>query len=310
MRKALFLLLFVCAVSSSTYTQAQNKLSDNNYRVYSVKDGKEVQLKEIVKEMANYDVLFLGEEHNDSVIHFVEKNVLELMQLKFTNEMALSLEMFDRDVQPVMNEYLKNFVREKNFIPDTRAWSNYSDYKPMLVFAKENKVDVICANAASRYRYLAGKRGQIGKDGLADLPEESKNFIAPIPFDTATGEYAKKLVDLLINSSDSFKPKNGGNIYNPIVGQSLSDATIAFSINQYLKKHKDSKVMEVNNRNFSDRGYGIVTQLRKYNNKARILIISSGTDDAFPFVDWAKYKNEGDYIIITDPSIPKTGGEK
>ena len=35
-----------------------------------------------------------------------------------------------------MNEYLQNMIREKNFIKEAREWNKYTDYKPMMEFAK------------------------------------------------------------------------------------------------------------------------------------------------------------------------------
>ena len=64
------------------------------------------------------------------------------------------MEMFDRDVQPVMNEYLKGYIREKNFTKDARTWGNYRDYKPMVEFAKEKKLDVGQANGAYFFNSL------------------------------------------------------------------------------------------------------------------------------------------------------------
>ena len=286
---------------------AQEKLSESNYKVYSVKLGKEIPLKGIVQEMKDYDVLFFGEEHNDSVAHFLEKAVLELMQLKFGADVALSLEMFDRDVQPVMNEYLKGFMREKSFIKDARAWSNYPDYKPMIMFAKENSFDVICANAPSRYAYLAGKRGQ---KGLEELPEDSKSYIAPLPYDTAKGEYFERLAEMAGHGplSPSLESKaTSGNGFSINAAQSLWDATMAYSISQYLKKNKEKKIMHVGGKYHSDGGFGVVSQLKSFSSKAKVLIISSAAgDDSYPSIDWSKYKKEGDFIIITDPNIPKT----
>ena len=291
--KKLFLLFLLCPF----FSMAQEKISESHYKIYSVKAGKEIQLKAIVQEMKDYDVLFFGEEHNDSVAHFLEKSLLELLQLKFGSDLALSMEMFDRDVQPVMNEYLRNFMREKSFIRDARAWSNYPDYKPMILFAKENGLEVLCANAPGRYAYLAGKRGQ---KGLEDLPEDSKAFFAPVPYDTATGEYLAVLASI-----DAKTAGNAGFYLND--AQSLWDATMGYSISQYLKKNKTRKVFHISGKYHTDNGFGVVSQLKSYNAKAKPLIISANVgDDAFPNIDWAKYKKMGDFIIVTDPNVPKT----
>ncbi|MBL0051898.1 MAG: ChaN family lipoprotein [Bacteroidetes bacterium] len=94
--------------------------------------------------------------------------------------------------------------------------------------------------------------------------------------------------------------------FNLIMGQSLWDATMAYSISKYLKQNKGKKVLQVNGRFHSDEGFAIVSQLKKYSPKIKSLIISTGTDDSFPNIDWNNHKHLGDYIIITDPSVPKT----
>lgn len=294
------------------FVKSQTGLSESNYKIYSVKLNKEVTINEIVEDMKANDVLFYGEEHNDSVTHYLEKTIFEKLTAQFPNKMALSMEMFDRDVQPIMNEYLKDLIREKNFKKDARVWSNYRDYRPMVEHAKANKLDVVCANAAGRYSNLAGRKGQ---KGLMELPEESKKFFAPLPFDTATGKYYEKL--LVASGHDPSAKKDttkkatmpaGGGMgnFNLMMGQSTWDATMAYSISEYMKKNKDKKVFQVNGRFHSDEGFAVVTQLKKYNPKAKILIISSGSDEKFPNIDWEQYKNNGNYIIVTDPKVPKT----
>ncbi|HYF01991.1 MAG TPA: ChaN family lipoprotein, partial [Patescibacteria group bacterium] len=132
-------------------TAQEQSLSDKNYRIYSTKLGREVSLQEIAADMERYDVLFFGEEHNDSVAHYVQHELLKMLHGQFGSNLALSMEMFDRDVQHVMNEYLQGFIRERHFLKDARVWSNYRDYRPLVEFAREQKLDVICANAPSRY---------------------------------------------------------------------------------------------------------------------------------------------------------------
>ncbi len=293
----------------STAIIAQEKLSENNYRIYSVKQGKEVTLNDVIADMKNYDVLFYGEEHNDSVTHYLEKTIFEMMYAAYKESLALSMEMFERDVQPVMNEYLSGHIREKSFLKDARTWKNYRDYRPMVELAKEKKLHVVCANAASRYTNLAGRKGQ---KALLDLPKESKTFFAPLPYDTASGKYYEKLMALSGHtpaSTDTAKVKvpamSMGN-FSLIVAQSLWDATMAYSISEYWKKNKTKKIMQVNGRFHSDEGFAVVTQLKKYSPKARVLIISSGSEDTFPTIDWYSLKTQGDYIIVTDPKVPKT----
>ena len=135
-----------------------------------------------------------------------------------------------------------------------------------------------------------------------------------MPFDTASGAYYDKLTALTSHEVVKTKDTSTNKVamppsmegFNMILSQSLWDATMAFSIAHYLKENRKSKVLQINGRFHSDEGFAVVTQLKKYRPKTSMLIISSTTDDSFPNIDWSQYKDQGDYIIITDPSVPKS----
>ena len=171
-------------------------------------------------------------------------------------------------------------------------------------------MDVICSNVPGRYAYLAGKRGE---KGLDELPDESKKFIAPVPYDTASGDYLLLLTNIAghgpsATTYDAKTANTPGFYLNE--AQSLMDATMAHSISQYLKKNKQKKLMHITGRYHADNGFGVVAQLNHYNSKLKPLIISANTgDDSYPTVDWSKYKKQGDFIIVTDPNIPRTFSE-
>lgn len=305
-----WMIVLMISIQNTLFAQ----LSEKNYKIYCVKTGKEVTLQDIALDMKNYDVLFFGEEHNDSVTHFLEKNMLEQLFEAYGNNITLSMEMFDRDVQEVMNEYLEGDIKEKFLIKDARCWSNYRDYRPMIELAKTHHLAVVCANAPTRYTNLAGRKGQ---GALNSLPQEAKAWIAPLPYDTASGKYYEKLMNLTSHDASPTQPNNdttpkppanvvsmGG--FNLMLAQSLWDATMAYSIADYLHHAKDKKVMQVNGRFHSDERMAVVAQLKKYNPKLKTLVISASTDDSFPTIDWRQYEQIADYIIITDPHIPKT----
>ena len=313
----IFGIYFIIDTTPSIFAQEKNFLEDN-YKVYSVELNEVINIEEIVEDLAEYDVIFFGEEHNDSIVHCLEYLLLEKLYNKYRNSLALSMEMFDRDVQVVLDEYLSNRIREKDFTKDARVWTNYNDYRPMVEFAKEKKLDVIAANAPFRYVNMANRKGQ---KSLKSLSKTAKSFIAPLPYDTATGAYYEKLMavthrlttpdtkkDTVISDTSTLpeiSPSNMPSI-NMNQGQSLWDATMAYSIYQYLKKNRNKKIMHINGRFHSDEYFGIVQQLEKYDHKIRYLVISAFPNDSFPSIDFSQYKNLADYIIITNPSVPKT----
>lgn len=303
--KQFILALILLPLAFASHAQ----LTDAHYRIYSVKLDKEVPLNVVAEDLINYDILLFGEEHNDSVTHYLERSLFELLYNKYGDDLALSMEMFDRDVQPIMNEFLAGFIKEKHFTKDARAWHNYRDYKPMVDFARDNKIDVICANAPSRYANLAGRKGQ---EYLKTLPPVSKDNIAPLPYAVAKGKYYEKLMGVgehaagtPVDSTHAL-PSPAMGTFDLVMAQSLWDATMAYSIAQYKRKYKLKKIMQVNGKFHSDEGFAIATQILNYNPKLKRMIVSTATDDAFPRIDWSKYKQYGDYIIITDPKVPRT----
>lgn len=294
---------FIICFCVSYCVSSKAQITEKNYKIFSVKLAKEVSFAEIITDMKNNNVLFYGEEHNDSVTHYLEHKILESLYNTYARDVTLSMEMFERDVQPVMNEYLTSEIREKNFKKDARTWSNYKDYRAMVEICKLNKLDVICANAAGRYSNLAGRKGQAA---LLTLPNESKKYFAPLPYDTASGKYYEKLTGLFDDGNSKRKKQPSNEPFSLVMAQSLWDATMAFSIADYFKTHSSKKIFQVNGRFHSDEYFAVVTQLKKYNPDIKCLVISSGSDKKFPDIDWNKHSHLGDYIIITDPKIPKT----
>lgn len=282
----------------------------------SSKTGKEASLKDIADDINNYDVVFFGEEHNDSVAHFLQMELLKGMFEAYGDKVTLSMEMFETDCQLVLDEYLAGLIREKNIKKEARTWSNYKDYRPMVEFAKEKKLRVVAANSPARYNNMASRNGQ---SALKDLSKTAKSYLPPLPYDTATGPYYEKFMNQMsdgasagIPSKDTSAkaaPSMSSMMPKHIVhSQSLWDATMAYSISKIFKGDKKAKVLQLNGKFHSDEGYGIVTQLKKYNPKLKVLIISSNTGDKeFPNVTLSSENRKlGDFIIFTDPNIPRT----
>ncbi len=266
-----------------------------HYKIYNVKQKKLITLDDLIADLKNTDVLFFGEEHNDSIGHYLEATLFNKFSTAFQNKVGLTLEMFHTDVQLVINEYLAGVINEKSFIKEARAWNNYKDYKPMIEYAKTNNIAVIGANAATRYSN-AVTRG--GLTVLNKLPAGSYKNLAPLPIDTATGPYLDKFLETLGGHG-----MGGMKIYQT---QNLWDATMAWSIAQYAKINKGHKIFQINGRFHSDEKLGTLAKLKMYSPKLRVLNISCFAADDFNSPDWSKYERLGDYIMITNPTIKKT----
>jgi len=273
---------------------SQDSMS-SNYKIYSTSTQKIISVDELVSDMDHADVLFFGEEHNDSTGHYLEQAIFEKLATKYPGKVALSMEMFETDCQTPLNEYLAGLIREKNFITDARAWPNYKDYQPMIELAKANHIPVIAANAPARYTNMVNR---LGLNSLQQLTT-GKAFLPPLPIDTATGKYYDKFAEIMGGHGAMGSMK----MYQ---AQNLWDATMGWNIAQLFKSHPNYKIMQLNGGFHSEDRLGTVEQLKKYAPKARTLIIAAYADDNFDQPDWSKFTNKGDYIILTDPKLPKT----
>ena len=287
-----YLLFITCAILSLN-SFCQEVITP--YKIYNVKKQRLIAIDEIVNDVKNADVIFFGEEHNDSIGHILEDNIFKMLNEKFPTGIALSLEMFHTDVQPIVDEYLSNLISEKNFVKEGRAWPNYKDYKPLVDYARDNNLPVIAANAATRYSNAVTKGGL---DILKNFPKSSLNVLPPLPIDTATGRYLEKFSDLLGGHS-----MGGMKVYQT---QNFWDATMSWSIAKFVKANKGKKVLHLNGRFHSDEKLGTLAKLQKYAPELKILNISSFSSEDFDQPDWEKHKNLGDYIIITDPKIKRS----
>jgi uncharacterized iron-regulated protein len=286
---------FLFLIFSPLFGICQDSLS-THYKIFNTKTQKSASLDDIVHDLNKADVLFFGEEHNDSTGHQLEYILLKKLAERYPGKTALSMEMFETDCQTVLNEYLAGLIRDKNFETDARVWPNYDDYRQLVEFAKENKLPIIAANAPARYTNMVNR---LGLNSLQQLDPAGKSYLPPLPIDTATGPYLEKFDQIM--GGHSAMP--GMQMYQ---AQNLWDATMGWSIAKFIKTHHDYKVLQINGGFHSEEKLGAAAQLFHYDPKARIINIAVYSDDNFINPDWSKLSKMGDYIILTDPKLPRT----
>merc|ERR1712023_355313 len=179
------------------------ELFQNIHALYKVNEEEEKQenLQEIPK-LEEDKTAFWGmdtRENDERVIKNTLMRRQTLSKLHNRKQVALSLEMFERDVQCVLDEYLLGLIRERDFLKDSRPWSNYKDYRPLVEYAKEEGIDVIAANAPRRYVSLVGR---FGSDSLRYLPTESLlRYLPSLPYPSSSMEYQRKFYSFMTGLS-------------------------------------------------------------------------------------------------------------
>jgi len=247
-----------------------------------------------MKSLANADVVFLGELHDDAVAHAIQLEIFKraIEQYGAKRKVTLSMEMFERDVQTVLNEYLAGQISENHFLLSSRPWPAYkTDYRPLVERAKEKKLQVVAANAPRRYVNMVSRNGRDALNGLSPL---AKSWLAPLPYAEASDAYSKKFKALMGSSAEASM-----GIDKILSSQSLWDATMAYSVAESLKKNKGSLVVHLNGGFHTEMRLGTVEHFLKYRKNGKAIVVTMRYEDDFKKFDPAKHTDVGDFVILT-----------
>src|SRR5258708_9118981 len=257
-----FLFLFFIATS---FLRCNTALAQEaGYLTYAGKEQR--SFAQMMDDLSKADVVFVGEQHDHKLGHSLELDIFKALHGK-TRSIALSLEMFERDTQLVLDEYLKGQISQASFLSASRPWPNYkTDYAPLVEFCKENKLSLIAANAPRRYVSTVGRNGLTS---LTDLSKDSLTFLPklPISMELPPG-YNKALDEVFSNHGTGGSTQAGAQqpgMASPQFmkeGEALWDATMAGSILKGRKNIHAKLILQMNGSMHCESGYGIVARLR------------------------------------------------
>ena len=282
----LFFIMFMIFVAMKSDKKA--------FELY-VADGKDVKYEKMIKDLAKADIVFFGELHNNPISHWFELEITKSLYDIKKDKLILGAEMFESDNQLLVDEYLSGTIKTKNFEAEAKLWPNYeTDYKPLIEFAKENKLKFVATNIPRRYAALVNKKGF---EGLDSLSSEAKKLIAPLPvkYDPEVNCY-KSMIEMMGGM--------GGHVTANIPkAQAIKDATMAYFILQNWEKGK--LFLHYDGSYHSDNYEGIVWWIKQANPKLKIKTITTVEQDTInPMSD--DFKNTADYIIVVPSDMTKT----
>jgi len=306
-RLASILLLAAAAAQIGAAPTATAQAPAPHYRAYD-SAGRPVTLQQIVESLAAADVLVLGEKHDDAVTHLIEAELLRRVEETYARPgskgrqrpLALSLEMFERDVQTALDEYLAGLISERHFLLSSRPWKNYeTDYRPLVEYARERGVPVLASNAPARY---VSRVAANGPDSLRALSPAARGWLPPLPFPSASAAYAEKFRRVMEASAHGSGAHGAAYL---LEAQTLRDASMADSIAGFLKRRGGALVLHVNGAFHSEERLGVPEQLRHFRPGARVVVVTAVPETNFTNFDAARHARLGDYVILTDPKATR-----
>lgn len=264
--------------------------------------GARVEFGAMVDALAKADVVMIGELHDHAAGHELEARLVEAIH-KRAGRLTLAMEMFERDTQLVLDEYLAGHLTGSSFESSSRPWPRYAtDYKPMVEYCKANGLRVVASNVPRRYVNLVSRKGQ---EALKALPRESRRLLPRLPLAMDLPEGYAKQLDELFGGSHGAAPTPGmPSPANMKEAQALWDVGMAASIVSAKRALGRGVVVHVNGGMHSDSRYGIVDRIKRVAPRLKVAVVSIRPDAAFE--TWST-ANAGiaDYLILTAPPAPR-----
>ncbi|OGQ01664.1 MAG: hypothetical protein A2026_10590 [Deltaproteobacteria bacterium RBG_19FT_COMBO_46_12] len=231
---------------------------------YLMKKGVLYDLEDSFDILMDYHVIFIGEEHESRLSHNAELTILKGLAKRDSN-LALALEMFERDVQDILDAYLKKKISERKFLKQSRPWPNYlEDYRPLIEFAKKKGLPVIAANVPRRAAAAVSMANKISPDALG----EDRVYLPKIAY-LKSKEYYKRFVSSM-EKMPHFTPMKGMKVDGLYKAQVLKDAVMAASVEPFL----DRRILFCCGHFHSDYHLGIPYQLQKNHPKLKVAVIA------------------------------------
>jgi uncharacterized iron-regulated protein len=299
-----------------------------DYRVYDHR-GRARSMADVFKAMDDTDALLVGETHDDVVGQGVEAEIFMRAAERVgavggeggsRRQVVLSLEMFERDVQYIVDEYLAGLITEDQFKKSSRPWDRYdSDYRSMVEFARAHGLPVVAANAPRRY---VNRVSRLGPASLEPLPETAKAFLPPLPYPGPSEAYTAKWNALMADMASAMPaasapppagapqgPPQDHGVGNALYAQALWDAAMGYAVTTALDAHQGALVVHYVGSFHVASGTGIPERVRDYRPRTRTVIVFLQPTEDINAWDDEEDRDLGDFVILTrKPPGSASGG--
>jgi uncharacterized iron-regulated protein len=292
----LSLLMFVCARPLGA--------QGGEARAWDESAGAWVEMGAMAQALARYDAVFVGEQHDDPATHRFEAALLEAIGRR-RRDVILSLEMFERDVQPLLDEHVAGRVAEAEFLAGGRPWRNYADdYRPLVRIAAAHRWPVLASNIP---RPLASAVSRGGWAALDTVPDASLRMFAAERQCAPEGEYYRRFGEAMGGMAGHGAGTDTAAARPTLVrfyqAQCIKDETMAESIVRARQAWPGWMVVHYSGAFHSDHRLGTVERLARRLPSARIAVVAVVPVADVAAADPAAHAGQGDYVVFV-PAPP------
>jgi uncharacterized iron-regulated protein len=267
-------------------------------------DGAAATWDTVVARASAADIIVLAEQHDDPLAHRFQAALTGALVAK--GKVAVCMEMFERDEQPLVDAYLAGEIAQKTLVDvtDSKDWGAKGKwdefYQPIVDAAKAGASPVIAANAPRRFVRIARLEGFEGLAAFAGA--YPAQFVVPAPIDEAA--YFERFKATM--SHHSAPPAKGTKAeahampamtdeqFEAIFrAQQVWDATMADSVINAWRVH--GKAMLMVGQFHTDHDGGLLLRMKAAAPEAKYLTISLDKAEAATLAE--EDKGRADFVV-------------
>ena len=164
--------------------------------IHSARSGKPVTFSQMVKEMQESSIVYVGESHDNLQMHDIQFKIIQALYNQDKN-IAIGIEMFPVTLQEVLNKWSLGLLSREEFIEEAEwyvTWNfNFKYYEKIFEFAKKKGVPLYALNIP---RKIISKIRMRGWEALTE--EEKKLTSKP----SLTNQDHRTLIRTIFESAD------------------------------------------------------------------------------------------------------------
>nr|WP_246167929.1 ChaN family lipoprotein [Thermosulfurimonas marina] len=245
--------------------------------------------EEILRRVALYRVILVGEEHDRYEHHLTQLRLIQAL-VEQGHRVALGLEMFQRPFQKALDDFLAGRIDERTLLRRTeyfKRWRfDWKLYRPLLLYARKEGLPVVALNAPSE---LVKK---VSRKGLSALSVEEKGGLPQMDLDQEA--YRAFLWKIYQDHRESFRDfPRFENFYQ---AQVLWDETMAETAWRWLKERPDYQMVILCGKGHVAFGYGIPSRLRRRGLSSVVSLVLASRDRLRP--------GYADFVLYPEPVSP------
>ena len=146
--------------------------------IYHLPTGLAISEDGLMDMLSGARMVCVGETHDNLNDQRVELTVVRELHRRFPGKVAVGMEMFREPQQAVLDRWVKGELTELEFLKASKwyeTWGfDFGAYRDLLLFAKENRIDLIALNPSKDLQEA------VRRTGLDNVPEDLRRKLPEI----------------------------------------------------------------------------------------------------------------------------------